>query len=305
MTNLQIEKSGDFKGHNGGIYLLMPGRSPQTIISGAGDFLLVEWDLSGNHKPSVLVNAASAILSACITADKKFLALGELKSTLHIIDLQKKEEIKKLYLGQKAIFNISIDESNQVLMLGTGEGKLLGFSIPDFTLKYQIDVSLSSLRCIDIHPYKPIAALSSSDNAIYLFDLNTRHMINKTEAHQNSIFSICWTPDGKYLASASRDAHINIWEAKPQLIKKHVIPAHMQTINALAFSPDGKWLASASRDKEIRIWDTKDWSLLKVINHKFAAHTRSVNALYWSDQNNYLFSAGDDKIIYCWNISEL
>src|SRR5690606_5922586 len=113
------------------------------------------------------------------------------------------------------------------------------------------------------------------------------------EAHGNSVFSLCLSPDGKYLLSGSRDAHLKVWDAENKFYLLHTIPAHLFTVNHIAFHPDGKLFASAGRDKHIKIWDAQSFQLLKVIDkEKFQGHVNSVNRLLWLKNSNYLVSAG-------------
>jgi WD40 repeat protein len=66
--------------------------------------------------------------------------------------------------------------------------------------------------------------------------------------------SVAYSPDGKMLASGSRDQTIKLWDvarAKEQATLK----GHTEMVNSVAYSPDGKMLASGSRDQTIKLWD--------------------------------------------------
>ena len=72
--------------------------------------------------------------------------------------------------------------------------------------------------------------------------------------HSYSVFSVCWSPDGKYLASGSNDGTVIIWDANSgQRLK--TLQGHSESVNSVSWSPDGKYLASGSGDKTIIIWE--------------------------------------------------
>ncbi|KAK1229314.1 hypothetical protein PQX77_007632 [Marasmius sp. AFHP31] len=73
------------------------------------------------------------------------------------------------------------------------------------------------------------------------------------------IFSVCFSPDGKHLATGAEDKLIRIWDIEEKQIRT-IFRGHSEGVNSVDFSPDGRLLASASYDKTIRIWDTIDGS---------------------------------------------
>ena len=61
-------------------------------------------------------------------------------------------------------------------------------------------------------------------------------------------------PDGSWLASASHDGEVRIWEPTTGTTR-HILTGHIHRVEALVAAPDGSWLASGDYSGEVRIWD--------------------------------------------------
>jgi WD40 repeat protein len=71
--------------------------------------------------------------------------------------------------------------------------------------------------------------------------------------HTDRVLSVCWSPDGKSLASASFDGTVRLWEATTGQ-ERAVLRGHASYVWSVCWSPDGKSLASASQDQTVRLW---------------------------------------------------
>src|SRR5215472_17215107 len=87
-----------------------------------------------------------------------------------------------------------------------------------------------------------------------------------TGGHQSQVWSITFTPDGKYLVSAGEDKVIRVWDWRTgktvRTIRGQVGPGSEGKVFAMALSPDGRWLAvggwfPGTRDQSdaIRLYD--------------------------------------------------
>jgi WD40 repeat protein len=121
------------------------------------------------------------------------------------------------------------------------------------------------------------------------------NMLFVCQGHSSRITSVVWSPDGKYLASASYDKSVQIWDAASGK-NLATYRDHSGRVNAIAWSPDSSLLASASDDLTVRIWHPTNLQTMYV----FTQHSGLVNALTWSPDGQYIASAGDDGAILVW-----
>jgi WD40 repeat protein len=80
------------------------------------------------------------------------------------------------------------------------------------------------------------------------------------KGHKGNVNSVCFSPDGKWLAHAG-DSQIVIREL-PSLARVATIPSGAWT---LAFSPRARLLA-VSQDTEVRLWSTESWQEVRTLS---------------------------------------
>ena len=74
--------------------------------------------------------------------------------------------------------------------------------------------------------------------------------------HQNIVSTLAFSPDGRYLATASEDLSINLWDlGSGKRIKK--MTGHTASIYSLSFSAESSLLVSGGADWTVRCWDVK------------------------------------------------
>lgn len=300
MLRPSVTKRYTISGHKDGIYTLEQGLSSGTFFSSGADGLVAEWDLDKPEEGRLLAKSASSVYALKLLKERGLLVIGQNFDGIQLVDLPSRKAAASLQLGKTAIF--TIEEHNGKLFAGLGDGSLVVVELETLKVIHQAKESEKSLRSLQVYPEKEEIAAGYSDNTIKIFNLNNYSLKSVIEAHQNSVFTLCYSPDMNYLLSGSRDAHINIWESRKGYQKKESIVAHMYAINHIAYSPEGRYFASASMDKSVKLWDAASFRLLKVLDKaRHAGHGTSVNRLLWVSPN-VLLSASDDRTISVWDI---
>lgn len=302
MKNIEVVKQHSLTGHKDCIYTLKSGGKDSKFFSGAGDGMVVLWDMEVPDKAEVIAKVPTSIYALDYCRFQDLLVIGQNHDGIHVMEVRKKKHLGSLKLTTSQMFDIKILDKN--IFIGTGEGDLIIVNKDNLSVEHRIRHSDKSLRCLAIDPLNRLLIAGYSDSIIRIFDLDDYTLKQEISGHTNSVFTICFSNDYKYLLSAGRDAHLKIWNANDNFSLKQSIVAHMYTINHIDFSPDGKKFLTCSMDKSIKIWDATEFKLLKVIDKaRHAGHGTSVNKLMWSDYNNYIVSCSDDRTISIWDIS--
>jgi WD40 repeat protein len=93
---------------------------------------------------------------------------------------------------------------------------------------------------------------------VTLWDLNTCQLLHTFEDHLAWASGVGFSPDGSYLASASADRNIFLYETESRKLRRG-FKGHESEIWALQYSRDGRWLVSGSgHDNSVRLWEVTD-----------------------------------------------
>lgn len=296
-----IQKQHTFKGHNDCVYTLEKSDTGHQFFSGAGDGMVVLWDLTKPDEGELIAKLPNSIYALHFHPDSNLLVAGHNHSGIHLLNWREKTEVASLQITDSAIFEItSIDD---LLLIGVGDGTLITVNLKTLRVIDRIRLSKKSVRAIAVNKKSREVAIGYSDNLIRVFSLDDLAIKYTVDAHVNSVFTLQYSPDEHYLLSGSRDARLKVWDVRGGYSAVNEIIAHMYAINHIAFSPDGRYFATGSMDKSIKVWEADSQKLLKVIDRsRYAGHGTSVNKLLWTGHGNQLISASDDRTISVWSI---
>jgi WD40 repeat protein len=300
MSSITVQKVHTITGHNDCIYCLSSYDKPNQFFSSSGDGMVVLWDLKNPADGQLIARLPNSIYSMSYNSALGLLAVAQNYEGIHLLNAENKKEVGSLQLTKAAIFDVQ--SAGPFLFAGTGEGTLLKIDAASLTVMAKAKKSQKSLRTIALHEERGEVAAGYSDNYVRLFDMDLR-MKAEFSAHDNSVFTVKYSPDGKTLVTGSRDARLKFWDLNPGYEKSGEIVAHMYAINHLDFSPDKKHFVTCSLDKTIKVWDTSERKLLKVIDRaRHGGHVTSVNRVLWTSYQDQILSASDDRTIAVWHM---
>jgi WD40 repeat protein len=119
--------------------------------------------------------------------------------------------------------------------------------------------------------------------------------------HEDFVTSAHFSPDGKWIVTASYDGTARVWEAAGKEVA--TLRGHEGPIYDAQFSPDGQWIVTASSDITARVWETVTGKEVAVLR----GHEGVVNSAQFSPDERHIVTASDDGTarVYLAHIEDL
>lgn len=67
---------------------------------------------------------------------------------------------------------------------------------------------------------------------------------------------LSFSPDGRYIASASFDKKVKIWDGRTGRFMSTLV-GHVGAVYMVAWAPDSRFLVSASKDSTLKLWEVR------------------------------------------------
>jgi WD40 repeat protein len=152
-------------------------------------------------------------------------------------------------------------------------------------------------------PPSDLALLSKSEPpTMKIFGVATGEEIKVFKTQEN-IWSVAFSPDGKYVLSGGSNGQMDLWNISSRKAIRTVEASGGfmdPRVNAVSFSSDGKLALSGGSDNTVRLWNAINLTQL----NKFVGHDSfvGVNSVAFSPDGKYALSAGYDSKIIMWDL---
>ncbi|ETO04585.1 WD-40 repeat protein, partial [Reticulomyxa filosa] len=127
--------------------------------------------------------------------------------------------------------------------------------------------------------------VSSTDETIYLWDIESGEILKQFKGHSNSVIRVKFSPDDKFIVSCSRDNTVRIWNIETGM-ESNILNGHSSDVLDITYFPDDQTIASCSDDTTIRLWNIESGKEIQ----KLKGHHR-INCIDVSQNGNKIVSA--------------
>jgi WD40 repeat protein len=122
------------------------------------------------------------------------------------------------------------------------------------------------------------------------------------QGHERDVYCVAFSPDGKTLATASKDGTARLWDRATGQVRA-ILRGHIGEVNSVAFSPDGRLLATAGDDRTVQLWDMPMSGEIAASRVRLTGHQDEVSGVVFSPDSQTLVSASWDGKVKIWDVA--
>jgi WD40 repeat protein len=194
----------------------------RLLASGSDDKTIKLWDVASGREVRTLSGHTSWVNSVAFSPDGRLLASGSSDQTIKLWDVASGREVRTLTGHISPVESVAFSPDGRLLASGSCG-------------RYE-----SGRGCVQ--------------GEIKLWDVASGSLVRTLSGHTGGVRSVAFSPDGRLLASGSKDTTIKLWEVASGR-EVRTLSGHTDWVLSVAFSPDGRLLASGSDDKTIKLWE--------------------------------------------------
>jgi WD40 repeat protein len=145
----------------------------------------------------------------------------------------------------------------------------------------------------------------------WVWKTSTGEKVASLTGHTGVITSVEFSPDGKYILTASSDSTARVWDWKSEQMNSHpaILSGHTDGLRGARFSPDGQYVLTFSQDNTARLWKPETGRFIAEssqisTNVPFLSvlrgHTADINSATFSPDGELILTVASDQTARVW-----
>jgi len=267
----------------------------KTIASASADKTIKLWNRQGKTQkfqinPKTLTKHSDIVYSVKFSPNSQELVSASADTTAKIWN-REGEEIRTLKGHNDEVLSASFSRDGEKIVTGSADDTVKVWSRSG-TLLSTFRGNKDDVRAVSFSRDGTIAS-ASKDKMVKLWQPDRTPLNQILSGHEDWVYKVSFSADGKTIASASGDKTVRLWRTDGSLLK--ILEGHQDSVIWTSFSPDNKTVASASNDKTVKVWSL-DGKLLDTLKHDGVV--RSVS--FSPDGKIIAAASGADRKLYLW-----
>lgn len=198
--------------HMKGIQSLDISPDSRYIITAGVDGQLRVWNIPDLKPVANVKGHENEVWSACISPDGQYAVSGGEDGFLKVWKFPSLELSSAVKFHQRSIEYVSISPSQKYILCASADSTISIWKWGEYDKPYRVLTGHTGTVPVAIFSRDDSLVFSGGqDDYITVFDIEKGTIIYNYKGHSGDIMTLCQSPDGKYLASGSRDRTVKIW----------------------------------------------------------------------------------------------
>nr|GLL41879.1 LEC14B homolog [Ipomoea trifida] len=213
------------------------------FVAGFQDSDIRIYNVNRGWKVQKVIRAKSlrwTVTDTSLSPDQRFLVYSSISPIVHIVDVGSgtKESVANVTEIHEGLeFSSNVDDYDD-------------YSFGIFSVKFSTDG-------------RELVA-GSSDDSIYVYDLETKKLSLRIDAHKSDVNAVCFADEtGHLIYSGSDDNLCKVWDRRCFASEQKaagVLIGHLEGVTFIDTRGDGRYLISNGKDQAIKLWDIRKMS---------------------------------------------
>ena len=210
------------------------------------------------------------------SADGKKVVAANLDTMIYIFNAST-GALDKKFRGPSEIWiwALTFDKTLSYFVAGGSDGKTEMFDAKGNFYK-KVNGFTSTIWSADASPDSKEFVIGAWDNTVKVYEFGCGYMRLDIKNGDQWVYSVKWSPDGKYLVTGDADGVLRLWNSTDgKFNSAYQCHTSGTSIEDIRFSPDGKYIVTSGSD-----------GYMKVLNYdSLKTPTEDVTATSYSDYN--------------------
>jgi hypothetical protein len=258
------------------------------------------WDLA-THKPVKRFAENRGVVSVAFSPDSKLLAFGGWTHHVRVLDWAADKELADFTVD--GLPHVAFAPAGSLLATASEGEALQLWNVDKGDLVANLQGDLLRFHRVTFSPDGKRLLAGGGDwkkggiNHVGVWDVASKKQVLKLDGHNNTVFCLACSPDGRTIATGSVDRTIRLYDAETGILRG-TLRGRMFEVDSLMFTADSKTLLSSGPEPIVRFWDLAQG----IETRHLDTGIPHVRALHLTADDKTLIVGGQHKMLKIFNL---